>query len=415
MEIRRGRHTGIQSTAIIAMAFSLSILLNIGCDTIYQTDQVQVAQDTPTAEPTKLLVSTVAPKLINTSEPSPTIARTLTPTSNPSPTNTPKPQLVSSSTANPSPTPYIVRTYPQQGLPDKPSDCNIYNVSAWSDGHYTWELARKQECIPIPTSSTEKSVLESNQIVSFYGHPNSPTMGIVGEYPFHSFAPQVILGKLRKQANAYDELNGEKGVMPAIHLIHTVAQASPGWDGMYRVRMEESMVLEYVKVAKENNMYVFLDLQVGRSSVKDEMNAVLPYLKHANVHIALDPEFSWKPEKEPVSSIGYLTGADINLAQQMIEGYVRENKINRRVVLVVHQFLEDMIRGVDYIQDYPNIDLVIDMDGFGPPAVKKTKYGWYAEHPVAEYGGIKLFYRWDAPLMTEEEVLTLDPNVIIYQ
>ncbi len=57
--------------------------------------------------------------------------------------------------------------------------------------------------------------------------------------------------------------------------------------------------------------------------------------------------------------------------------------------------------------------LVIDMDGFGLSDIKRVKYGWYAA--PAEYSGIKLFFRYDTDLMSEQEVLELNPDVIIYQ
>ena len=184
---------------------------------------------------------------------------------------------------------------------------------------------------------------------------------------------------------------------------------------MYRTRREKEAVMQYITIAAGNDLYVFLDLQLGRASLWDQMEAVLPYLRHANVHIAIDPEYAWKPEQEPVNSIGYLTGAEINLAQQMIEEFLAESRVQRRVILIVHQFLDEMIRGVGSIQDYPNIDLVIDMDGFGPPDQKKEKYARYATQPAAEFGAIKLFYKYDSELMRKAEVLTLGPDVAIYQ
>jgi hypothetical protein len=53
------------------------------------------------------------------------------------------------------------------------------------------------------------------------------------------------------------------------------------------------------------------------------------------------------------------------------------------------------------------------MDGFGLSDIKRVKYGWYAA--PAEYSGIKLFFRYDTDLMSEQEVLELNPDVIIYQ
>jgi hypothetical protein len=72
-----------------------------------------------------------------------------------------------------------------------------------------------------------------------------------------------------------------------------------------------------------------------------------------------------------------------------------------------------MLTNPELIENYARVRLVIDMDGFGPSDIKRVKYGWFAE--PAEYSGIKLFFQQDTPLLSEAEVLELDPDVIIYQ
>ena len=436
--IRLGKYVskGCVATIAVGLGILASTALGSGSHGIVEAQRYPTTSNAPTVQvsPLENPVPCLIPQCTAATTPRPTFNQQPSPTATSTAvaklTNTPVPSSATPAlttaalaTMSPKPTPYVVGSYHQQGLPSQPDDCNIYLFRRWSDGSHTWELLQQQACTPVPTIPIEttsedsqgKSDLDNSQIVSFYGHPNSAVMGIVGEYPFHTYPPEVLIGKLREQAHTYDELNGEKGVIPAIHLIHTIAQRSPGADGMHRARMDEKMVLEYIRVARENDMYVFLDLQIGRASVVDEINAVLPYLRQPNVHIALDPEFAWKPEKEPLNSIGYVTGAEINLVQQMIEEYLAEINMPRRVILIVHQFLGEMIQGVDSIQDYPNVDLVIDMDGFGAPCVKEVKYGLYAKHPIAEYSGMKLFYKYDTELMSEKDVLALDPDIIIYQ
>ena len=63
------------------------------------------------------------------------------------------------------------------------------------------------------------------------------------------------------------------------------------------------------------------------------------------------------------------------------------------------------------------MELVIDADGFGSPGVKIVDYVQYAAEPGFEYGGFKLFYDWDSPVMTPADVMNLSPqpSVIIYQ
>ena len=64
-----------------------------------------------------------------------------------------------------------------------------------------------------------------------------------------------------------------------------------------------------------------------------------------------------------------------------------------------------------------NVDLVIMMDGWGGPGAKVQNYAYFVKEQSIQYGGIKLFYRQDDPVMTPEEVIQLDPTplVVIYQ
>ena len=50
----------------------------------------------------------------------------------------------------------------------------------------------------------------NNHIVAYYGHPNSKIMGILGRYSKEELAELV-----KKTAEKYRSINGEKGVVPA--------------------------------------------------------------------------------------------------------------------------------------------------------------------------------------------------------
>ena len=56
-------------------------------------------------------------------------------------------------------------------------------------------------------------------------------------------------------------------------------------------------------------------------------------------------------------------------------------------------------------------------DGFGSRGAKLDDYNQYREEAGFEYGGFKLFYRLDTPMMTPQEVLALfpPPAFISYQ
>jgi hypothetical protein len=90
--------------------------------------------------------------------------------------------------------------------------------------------------------------------------------------------------------------------------------------------------------------------------------------------------------------------------------------VGRRVV-AFYGFDDRMIESKHCILDYPCVDLVWDADGFGPPGAKIADYVQYSQEPGFEYGGFKLFYNYDTPLMSPADVLRLSPPpvVVIYQ
>ncbi len=154
------------------------------------------------------------------------------------------------------------------------------------------------------------------------------------------------------------------------------------------------------------------NLQIGRSDVQSEITKILAYLEQPHVHVALDPEFAMPEGEVPGESIGSLDATDVNAAQAILEEFLEQQGLPEKI-LIVHQFTSGMLTRPELLEDYPRVKLVIDMDGFGPSDIKRVKYGWYAA--PAEHSGIKLFFRHDTDLMSEEEVLELEPDVIIYQ
>jgi len=84
-------------------------------------------------------------------------------------------------------------------------------------------------------------------------------------------------------------------------------------------------------------------------------------------------------------------------------------------ILVVHRFTDDMVTDTMQIKPLPEVQIVMDMDGFGFPAKKINTYQQViAPYPI-QFTGFKLFYKNDIKgpqghLMTPEEVLRLSPQ-----
>ena len=255
------------------------------------------------------------------------------------------------------------------------------------------------------------SVLAQNQIVSYYGNPYTELMGILGSDDL-----EAVADLLETHAARYDKLNGPLDVIPAIHLVYAVAQPHPTDNGLYLQYVDDETLDRYLALTEERDMLLFLDLQIGRSSVADEIEKVLPYLSRPNVHLALDPEFAVDSRYAPGDIIGSLDADDIDIAQTMLQDLVLAERLPPKL-LMVHQFLDEMVLAGDTIDYFPGVELIIDMDGFGPAAVKRATYEEYAGRPYAAYAAIKLFFEYDLDLMSEEDVLFLKPTpaVVIYQ
>jgi hypothetical protein len=76
-----------------------------------------------------------------------------------------------------------------------------------------------------------------------------------------------------------------------------------------------------------------------------------------------------------------------------------------------------MLTNEQDLEAVPGVQLVIDFDGFGDPAIKESLYGVFTGSQRAEYPGIKLFYKQDHPLMTAAQVVAMEPSplLVIYQ
>ncbi|MBI2952755.1 MAG: hypothetical protein HYY30_00440 [Chloroflexi bacterium] len=275
-----------------------------------------------------------------------------------------------------------------------------------------WVTPAKVEADPTIVVQSEETatVLENRRLLTYYGNPYDGRMGIMG-----ALSPEELVAALQQRAAMYEALS-DRPVQPAIHFIATVAQASAGADGMYRARMPVSLVQEYADLAAQNGMLLFIDIQVGRSTVQEELAPWIPLLSQPNVHLALDPEFDMWGGQVPGVQLGHMTADEINYAQELLTSIIEQNGLPNKV-LIVHQFAASMLPDKGRIGSYPRVEIVTDMDGFGSQPLKLKHYEWYVRDELIEYAGIKLFFDQDTPLFTAEEIMSLDPvpDVIIYQ
>ena len=271
-----------------------------------------------------------------------------------------------------------------------------------------WLSSSPVDVLAVP----QGSLLEGAQVVSFYGHPGASGMGILGRG-----GPATVADEIAAWAAAYDRLNGSREVIGAFHLITGVAQAHPTPDGTWLGRLSAERIAEYVEVARDRGMLVFLDNQIGWSDPLAEVKLLEPFLREPFVHVAIDPEFATKRQGvRPGLAIGSVTAAQVNEVQRYLAALVQEEGLPPKI-LMVHQFTPGMLRDRGAVADVDGVDLSIDMDGFGGIAIKLAGYDTYSLREPSEWPALKLFFKYDTPVMTPEQVQGLDrvPDLIIYQ
>ncbi len=258
------------------------------------------------------------------------------------------------------------------------------------------------------------AILPYKRIVAYYGNLYSKKMGILGEYP-----PAEVWRRLNEEVKAWEKADPNTPVQPAIHYIAVVAQGSPMKDGKYCSRMPEKQIDSALAIAKMGNAIVFLDLQVSLSNVQHEVPKLEKYLKMPHVHLGIDPEFSMKDGSIPGKKIGTMNETDVNFCTEYLAKLVKENNLPPKI-LVVHRFTQGMVRNSKEIKLRPEVQIVINMDGWGEPILKRSTYKLYIYKEPVQFTGFKLFYKNDlkkAPhvLMTPEDLLKLKPQPIYIQ
>ena len=260
------------------------------------------------------------------------------------------------------------------------------------------------------------SVLPAKRIVAFYGNPLSKKMGVLGEYPV-----DVMLAKLDQTVAEWRKADPSTPVQPALHLIAVTAQGAPGKDGMYRLRMDTSLINKVDGWAKQKNALMFLDIQVGHSTLQQELPRLLPFLARPEVNLAMDAEFSMHYDREglpPGKKVGQFDAADVNFAIRTLAKLVSDDHLAPKI-LVVHRWTKKMISNASQIKLDPRVQVVMDMDGWGPPWLKFDSYRDYEVAEPVEFTGFKLFFHNDVKkgdaLLTPAEVLRLRPKPMYIQ
>jgi hypothetical protein len=268
---------------------------------------------------------------------------------------------------------------------------------------------------PVNTSyPSPGAILPFSRIVAYYGNLYSKKMGVLGEYP-----TDTMLEKLNTEVKRWQAADSTVPVRPALHYIAVTAQGYPGKGDKYRLRMPYKQIDSVIRMAARINALVFLDIQVGLSTLQEEVPMLEPFLKLPQVHLGIDPEFSMKTGKKPGSVIGTMDAADVNYTIKYLTDLVKANNLPPKI-LVVHRFTQAMVTNYKNIKPNPDVQVVMDMDGWGAQSRKLSTYREFISREPVEFTGFKLFYKNDfreanSRIMTPAEVLKLKPRPVYIQ
>jgi hypothetical protein len=290
-------------------------------------------------------------------------------------------------------------------------DTLLYNqkLKALANGDTTGRWPIKTQPYPL-----KGAILPFKRIVAYYGNLYSKRMGILGEYP-----PKELWKRLNVEVKKWEEIDPATPVQPAIHYIAVVGQGIPMKDGKYCKRMPVCQIDSAIAIAKMGNAIVFLDIQVAQSNVQHEVPLLEKYLKMPQVNLGIDPEFSMKDGSIPGHKIGNMDATDINFCSDYLAKLVRKYNLTPKI-FIVHRFTQGMVKNFKNIVLHPEVQIIMNMDGWGEPVLKYSTYNRYIFKEPVQFTGFKLFYKNDlrkAPhrMLTPPELMKLKPQPIYIQ
>ena len=269
------------------------------------------------------------------------------------------------------------------------------------------EAAQRKRLPELPRGG--RTLLPDKRVVGYYGAPQDEELGALG-----IGSPDDAAAKLERQAERYAGPD-RRAVLPAMELIAVIANADPGDDGMYRTRQEDRVIRRYLRAARRHDMLLILDIQPGRSDFFTETLRLRKWLREPDVGLALDPEWRVQEGEVPGQVIGSVDPREVNATSAWLAMLAARHRLPQKL-FIVHQFTEDMVDDTQ-LKQRDELAMVLNADGFGTRAAKRSKYHAFTRAAKQFQQGFKLFYREDENLMSAASVLRLrpPPDVVVYE
>ena len=249
-----------------------------------------------------------------------------------------------------------------------------------------------------------RELFPAYRLVGYCGTPGAPALGQL----------QGNLTNRAKSMKAYaDKYPQDRKALLVFELIVVVVQSWQGSDGKYRRRIDESVINDYLKAAREAKALLLLNIQPGQSDFMTEIKRFEKYLKEPDVGVALDPEWAVKAKQKPGVFYGRTTGEEINTISTYLSEIIKEGNLPEKA-LVFHQLNRYVVKDEQNVVPQPGVVLIKSVDGLGPKHAKRVTYDDLMKTmATGVHAGFKLFLDEDSKIgkvMSPAEVMALSPQ-----
>jgi hypothetical protein len=247
-----------------------------------------------------------------------------------------------------------------------------------------------------------------HRLVCLYGSPGTPALGALGEQNVGA-----SIGRIRKLAATYRSLS-RVPVVPAFEILATVAESSPGRNGLYSHENSVASLRPWVRAANKAGLYVILDLQAGRANLLAQAEMYRSLLKLPDVGLALDPEWKLRAGQLPLRQIGSVSVSQVNSVITWLAALTTRYRLPQKV-LVLHQFQPSMIQGESRLETgNSDLAIVIHMDGQGSPSSKQQTWdAIVGAAPPGVFFGWKNFFVKDHPMLDPRQTMRHWPQPVM--
>lgn len=251
-----------------------------------------------------------------------------------------------------------------------------------------------------------REIFPRYRLFGYSGYPGAEALGRLG---IGNIDDRMV--EMEKRGQPY---RAGRELMPVMELIATIVHGSPGKDGMYRTRVDDAIISDWLATARKHKAILLLNIQPGRADFLDELKYFEKWLKEPDVGVALDPEWAVDAGQRPGRVFGNTSGKELNECAEYVAKIVADNDLPEKVFLY-HQLHLNIVKGENVLVEHPGVVLVKSIDGIGSPSMKVETYDAIVNKtPKYVHLGFKLFYvedsrgKWE--LMTPSQVMALTPQ-----